>query len=123
MKYAVLSISGSQFLIEEGLILKLDLQKAKEGEKITSKDVLLFTDGEDTQIGTPKLDNVEVQYEVLRNYKGKKLRVATYKAKSRYRRVIGFKPQLTDIKILSISQTAKKAAKPKVKKVTKENKK
>jgi len=113
MKYAVLSISGSQYLIEEGTTLTLDLQKAKEGEKIISHKVLLFTDGTTTQIGTPTLSNVAIQYEVLKNYKGKKLRVATYKAKSRYRRVIGFKPHLTNIKILSIKVVTKTTTKSK----------
>lgn len=108
MKYAVLSLSGSQYLVEEGTLLTVDLQKSKEGEKIISQDVLLYTDDKETKIGTPTLKNSEIKYEILKNYKGKKLRVSTYKAKSRYRRVIGFKPQLTDIKILSISKKKSK---------------
>jgi len=104
MKYAVLSISGSQYLVEEGTLLTIDQQKSKEGEKISTSNILLYTDGEETKIGTPELKDFEIKYQILKNYKGKKLRVATYKAKSRYRRITGFRPHLTDIKILSIGK-------------------
>ncbi len=115
MKHAVLSISGSQYLVEEGAILTIDQQKTKEGEKISTQDILLYADDKETKIGTPKLEDFEIKYQILKNYKGKKLRVSTYKAKSRYRRVIGFKPCLTDIKILSIDKKKSKTSSSKAK--------
>lgn len=102
MKYAILAISGSQYLVKEGDVLSIDHQNQKEGEKINNLDLLFYSDGEEVKIGTPTLTDLRIEYEILKNYKGKKLRVSNYKAKSRYRLVRGFRPQLTDIKILSL---------------------
>jgi len=43
-----------------------------------------------------------VTVKVLSHHKGEKIRVAKYKAKSRYRKVHGHKQHLTTVKVLSI---------------------
>jgi len=110
MKYAVIAISGSQHQVQEDQILTLDNLGVKEKENKSTDQVLLFVDKDETQIGTPLVKNATVNYQVIKNYKGKKLRIFKYKAKSRYRRTMGFRPQLTDIKItqISIKSTDKK---------------
>jgi large subunit ribosomal protein L21 len=120
MKYAILSISGSQYFVKEGDVLTIDNQNQKEGEKISNPDVLFYTDDQEVKIGTPTLPDYKVEYEILKNYKGKKLRVSNYKAKSRYRLVKGFRSSLTDIKILSLGspQATPKAKKAPAKKKT-----
>jgi len=64
---------------------------------------LLLVDGEKANIGQPLIKNAQVKAKILDQFKGKKIRVATYKAKSRYRRVKGSRPQLTKIKIEKIT--------------------
>ncbi|RLC34449.1 50S ribosomal protein L21 [Candidatus Shapirobacteria bacterium] len=110
MKYAVMAISGSQYLVEESKQYTVDRLKAKEGDKLNSNQVLLIVDDKSVKIGQPLVKDAKIEYKVIKHYKGKKLRVFTYKAKSRYRRRIGFRPYLTDIQILKIS-TATKAKK------------
>ncbi|MBU4210603.1 50S ribosomal protein L21 [Patescibacteria group bacterium] len=111
MKYAILAISGSQYLVEENKIYTIDKTKSKENDIITSDQVLLFVNDKDIKIGTPLVKNAEVEYKIAKHYKGKKLRVFQYKAKSRYRRRLGFRPQLTDIQILKITINTKTAKK------------
>ena len=64
-------------------------------------EVLLVKDKK-LSIGKPQL-KAKVKAEIVEQFKDKKIRVATYKAKSRYRRVIGHRHQKTKVKILKIT--------------------
>jgi len=54
------------------------------------------------ELGTPTLSS-KIKATVIDHLKGDKIRVARFKAKSRYRKVKGFRAQLTKIKILKIN--------------------
>lgn len=103
MKYAVIAISGTQYKVSENETITIDHIEAKEGDVLSTDQVLLIADDKDVKIGQPTISNATVQYQVVKNYQGKKIDVTTFKAKSRYRRHIGFRAQLTDVKILKIS--------------------
>lgn len=98
MNFAVIRSGGKQFLVKPGDII------TTQGE-VT--DVLLTASDEKVDIGTPTLP-VKVKTEVVRDGRGPKIRVAKFKAKSRYRRVLGFRPKKIQLKILSIGDFAKK---------------
>ncbi len=102
MKYAVVKISGAQYLIKEGDQLVVEKLFQKEGDKIELKEILLLVDESKISIGEPLVKNAKILAKVLKQAKGEKIRVAKFKAKSRYRRVTGFRPQLTSIKIEKI---------------------
>jgi large subunit ribosomal protein L21 len=108
MKYAVFKFQGHQFKVKKGDEVDLDKLGLEEGKKIKFADVLLLVDDEKVAIGQPVLPGVVVEAKVLANFKGKKIRVATFKAKSRYRRVKGFRAQLTKVKIEKITAPKKK---------------
>lgn len=114
MKYAVIKIKGRQYKVRENEELDIDNLQLKEGDKLKIDDVLMLVDENKTEIGQPVLSNVSVEASVVKNYRGEKIRVATYKAKSRYRRVIGFRHSLSKIRIEKIgsSKSAGKAVKP-----------
>jgi large subunit ribosomal protein L21 len=120
MKYAVIALSGHQYQIEENQIITLDKLGQEEKSTGSTTEVLLYVDGKDIKIGKPIVENAKVDYEIVKNYQGEKLRVFKYKAKSRYRKTQGFRPQLSDIKITKISiKSAPKITKKPVKKVAK----
>jgi len=102
MKYAVIAISGSQFKVEENQKLDIDNLNLKEGEKSSTDQVLLVADDKKTQIGTPTIKGAVVEFTVIKNYQGKKVKVFKYKSKSRYRKTMGFRSQLTQIQITKI---------------------
>lgn len=103
MKYAVIAISGTQYQVSENDIITVDNLDSKEGEKNTCDQVLLTVDDKKVAVGNPTVKEASVDYQIIKNYQGDKLKVYKYKAKSRYHKTIGFRPQLTDIKILKIS--------------------
>ena len=99
MNYFVVKIGGSQHKVLEGDELLVEKIEGEKGKIITFNEVLLSVKEDQLKIGKPYLKNTQVEAEIVDQVKGKKIRVATYKAKSRYRRVKGHRKKLTKIRI------------------------
>jgi len=112
MEYAVIRVGGKQHKVSKGDILEVDKQDVKPNEQIIFDDVLLFASNGMTKIGNPRVSDVKVKAKVLEQKKGKKIRVAKFKAKVRYRRVMGFRPQLTRLEIMNIDSGRPKKETP-----------
>ena len=102
MKYAVIRTGGKQYRVAEGDEIEVDKLEAEKGKAFTFDEVLLFVDGDKVKIGQPLVKGVKVKAKIIDQIKGKKIRVATFKAKARYRRVKGFRSRLTKVKIEKI---------------------
>lgn len=111
MQYAVIKIGNQQYKVKKGDQLRVEKLPGKTGDKLVFDQVLLLIDGEKRSIGQPLVEGAAVNCTLVDQKKDKKLRVAVYKAKSRYRKVKGHRQQLTEIKIEEIKSKA--AAKPK----------
>jgi large subunit ribosomal protein L21 len=103
MKYAVIAIAGSQYQVKEDQIISVNTLSAEVDSKNKITEVLLINDDGKVTVGTPHVKDASVEYTVVKNYQDKKIRVSKFKAKSRYRKTMGFRAQLTDIKITKIS--------------------
>lgn len=101
MDYAVFRSGGKQYKVSKGSIIEVDRLNVVENKEIIFDDVLLWVSNNDTKIGTPKL-KVKIKAKILGQIKGDKIRVAKFKAKVRYRRVMGFRPSLTRLQIEDI---------------------
>ncbi len=104
MSYAVIQLTGKQYKVSEGEKLTVGRLEAKEGETITVTDVLLTTTGDDTIVGTPLVAGASVTLKVLIHDRAAKIRVAKFKAKSRYRKVQGHKQLQTQVEVVSIKK-------------------
>ncbi|MEK7533730.1 MAG: 50S ribosomal protein L21 [Patescibacteria group bacterium] len=102
MEYAIFRSGGKQYKVSKGSIIEVDRLPLVEGKETMLDDVLLWVANGESKIGTPKLANVKVRAKILGQIKGDKIRVAKFKAKVRYRRVMGFRPSLTRLQIEDI---------------------
>ena len=102
MSYAVVQLQGKQYKVSKGDKLVIDKLDLKVGETLTTTDVLLVNDDKKVKIGTPLVKGAAVVFKVLNQGKGQKVRVAKYKAKSRYRKVRGHRQHLTELEVSSI---------------------
>lgn len=101
MKYAILRIGGKQYKAEEGKEILVD--KIVDTKKL-SPEVLLFVDGEKTEVGKPLVKDATVKFKVVTELeKGEKIEIYKFKAKSRYRKHTGFRPQYTRLLVEKIS--------------------
>lgn len=89
-------------MVKEGQEITVDRLQNKEKEKIELETFLTFDEeGKTIDLGRPSLTK-KVQAEVISHSKGEKIRVARFKSKVRYRRVKGFRPYLTTLKITKV---------------------
>ena len=110
MAYAIISIGGKQFRVQEGEKLFVDRLKVEAGKTFTP-DVLLVGGNGDTQLA-PK--GVTVTAKVLAETKGPKIRIGKYRRRTGYKRHNGFRASLSQIQIESIGgKGAAKKAEPK----------
>src|SRR3989338_5833904 len=101
-KYAVVKVGGSQYLMREGDEIDVFLLSEPEKADVIFDQVLLVKDSGGIKIGRPLVDGARVEVKVEKHFRGDKIRVATYKAKSRQRRVKGHRDELTRVKITNI---------------------
>lgn len=102
MEYAVIRTGGKQYRVSPGDIIEIDKLPIKKEQSVTFDDVLLSVSDGKIKIGTPVVSDIKVKAKVLDQVKGEKIRVAKFKSKVRYRRVMGFRAHLTRIQIEKI---------------------
>lgn len=107
MNFAVIKASGKQYKVSPGLVLEIDKIEGEKGSDVTFEEVLLTSDDKNISIGTPTLKGAAVKAKIIDQIKGDKVRVAKFKSKVRYRRVTGFRAQLTKIEITDIKGGSK----------------
>ena len=100
--YSVVKTGGKQYLVKDGMEIIVDLMDAEKGKKIKLETLLKFDDeGKTFELGKPFLKE-KVTAEVIDNVLGDKIRIARFKAKSRFRKVRGFRSKLTKLKIVKV---------------------
>lgn len=96
IKYAVVEISGRQYLVEPNKPMVVDF--LKESKVLECDRVLLKSEDGKLEIGKPFLTD-KLQFDILEEVKFPKIRVATYKAKANTRKVKGSKRLGTKIQL------------------------
>ena len=110
MSYAIISVGGKQYRVQEGERLTVDRLAHGEGKTFNPTVLLVGGDG-DTRIAPT---DVTVTARVVADTLGEKIRIGKYKPKSGYKKHTGFRASLTQIEIESIGAgTRAKAAEPK----------
>lgn len=98
-KYAVIKVSGHQYKVSEGEEILVDKLSDSKVEPV----VLLVVDEGKVSLGKPTVSDIKIKIKVLGEEKGEKLDVYKFKAKSRYRKHIGFRPKYTRLLIEKIT--------------------
>jgi large subunit ribosomal protein L21 len=100
--YAIFKSGGRQYKAEKGATIELDRQGPKEGEKVEFAEVVAFHDGQKCRVGTPLVRGIRVLGEVVRNFKGDKVRVFKFRRREGYHRTRGHRSRLTLVRITDI---------------------
>ena len=98
MTYAIISLGGKQYRVQEGEKLLVDRLATEEG-KTLNPDVLLFGDDGKTEYA-PK--GVTVTARVVGHVKGEKIRIGKYRRRTGYKRHTGFRASLSELQIEKI---------------------
>jgi len=102
VKYAIIKAGGLQYQVCEGQEIDVFHLEKEKGDAIIFDSVLLIKDDDKVLVGQPVVKDAKVKGKVIDQILGDKIRIATYKAKSRYRKVKGHRDQLTRVLIEKI---------------------
>ena len=100
---AIIVTGGKQYVVSEGDTLFIEKLPVEAGDTVTFDQVLAIVDGENTKFGTPVVEGAKVEATVVKNGKGKKVRVYKYKAKKGYHKRQGHRQPYTKVEIGKIS--------------------
>ena len=98
MTYAIISLGGKQYRVQEGQRLLVDRLAQDEGK--TFHPTVLFVGGNGKSEFSPK--GTQVTAKVVGSALGEKIRIGKYKKRTGYRRHTGHRAQLTQIEITAI---------------------
>ena len=96
---AIIETGGKQYAVEPGTIIYAEKLPFGEGDDVVFDRVLYVTEGEEAWVGAPYVAGASVEAHVVKNGKGKKIRVYKYNAKKNYRRTQGHRQPYTQLQI------------------------
>ena len=100
--YAIIETGGKQVRVEPGNRIKVERLSGEVGDNVQFDNVLLVSDGTQTVIGTPHVEDSPVIAKILDHGRGKKIRVIKMKRRKNYQRTYGHRQNYTEIEVLSI---------------------
>ena len=101
---AIIVTGGKQYAVSEGDTLFIEKLDAEAGASVVFDQVLAIVDGENTKFGTPVVEGgAKVDATIVKNGKGKKIRIFKYTPKKGYRKRQGHRQPYTKVEIGKIS--------------------
>ena len=100
--HAIIVTGGKQYKVTEGDVLYSEKLEAEAGQEIVFDQVLAILDGENATFGAPAVEGASVTATVVKNGKGKKVRIFKYAPKKGYRKRQGHRQPYTKVQISAI---------------------
>lgn len=100
--YAIIETGGKQYRVEAGDTLYIE-KLPVEADAAVTFDKVIAVGGEDgLKVGTPYVEGATVTAKAVKNGKGKKITVFTYKPKKNEKRKMGHRQPYTKVEIAAI---------------------
>ena len=100
---AIIVTGGKQYVVNEGDTLFIEKLPVEAGDAVTFDQVLAIVDGENTKFGTPVVEGAKVDATIVKNGKGKKLNIITYRPKKGSMVRKGHRQPYTKVEITAIN--------------------
>ncbi len=100
---AIIVTGGKQYNVKEGDVLFIEKLDAAAEETVTFDQVLAVVDGANSTFGKPTVAGAKVEAKVVKNGKGKKINIITYRAKKHSARRMGHRQPYTKVEITAIN--------------------
>ena len=100
---AIIVTGGKQYNVKEGDVIYIEKLDVNAGDAVVFDQVLAIVDGENTKFGTPVVEGAKVDATVVKNGKGKKIRVFKYRPKKDSKSLQGHRQPYTKVQIEKIA--------------------
>ena len=101
--YAIIKTGGKQYRVSEGDVVYIEKLNVQPEETVNFDEVIAVGKEDGMVIGAPVVEGAQVVAKVLKNGKGKKIHVFTYRPKKDSKRKIGHRQPYTKVEIVSIN--------------------
>ncbi|MGN0447619.1 MAG: 50S ribosomal protein L21 [Acutalibacteraceae bacterium] len=101
--YAIIVTGGKQYKVEAGDTVYIEKLDVEADSEITFDKVIAVGADDGIKVGAPYVDGATVTAKAIKNGKGKKIIVSTYKAKKNAKRKMGHRQPYTKVEISSIN--------------------
>ena len=100
--YAVIVTGGKQYRVEKGDVIYVEQLEVNAEDAISFDTVLAVGEDGKVKFGTPTVKGAKVTGKVVKNGKGKKINILTYRPKKDSMRKMGHRQPYTKIEITDI---------------------
>ena len=101
--YAVIKTGGKQYSVKGGDVVYVEKLNAEDNSEVTFDQVLAVGEEGSVKVGAPVVEGASVSAKVIKNGKGKKLNIITYRAKKHSARRMGHRQPYTKVEITAIN--------------------
>ena len=101
--YAIVKTGGKQYKVAVGDTVEVEKLDGAAGSTVTLP-ALLVVDGADVTSDAKALAGVKVSAEIVAATKGPKISIMKYKNKTGYKKRMGHRQQLTQVKVTEITK-------------------
>ena len=108
---AIVKISGKQFKVSKGDIVKINRQQWKIGDKVKINEVLLTDNKGKISVGDPLVKGASITVKILEHNRDKKVLIYKKKRRKGYQRKNGHRQGNTLLEVLKIDAKPKKEEK------------
>jgi large subunit ribosomal protein L21 len=100
MKFSVIKTGGKQYIVKANDEIYIDRLSVEKDKDVEFESLALFDDEKSTLVlGKPILKE-KIKAKLIENVKADKIRISKFKSKVRYRKVQGYRHNLSKVKIL-----------------------
>jgi len=100
--FAVIKTGGKQYVVAPDQKIKIEKIEGQVNDKVSFDQVLVTGDESNAKIGTPVVDGVKVEAEIIRQARDRKKIIFKYHSKARVRKTKGHRQHFTEVKIIGI---------------------
>lgn len=100
--HAVIKTGGKQYRVTVGQRLKVEKLALEPGEAVEFDQVLLLSDEDKIQVGTPLVSGAKVAAKILEQGRGEKIRIIKMKRRKHHMKKMGHRQYYTEIEITGI---------------------
>lgn len=101
--YAVIKTGGKQYSVKVGDVVFVEKLGVEADAEVTFDQVLAVGEEGAVKVGTPVVEGATVVGKVVKNGKGKKLNIITYRPKKGSARRMGHRQPYTKVEITAIN--------------------
>ena len=102
MSFAVIETGGKQYKVSTSKILEVEKLDVEEGKIVKFKNVLLISDKDKTEVGSPNITGAVVEAKLIKNVKDRTILVFHKRRRKNSRKKNGHRQQHSKIQITKI---------------------